>query len=94
MKDVQRLLLNFGIASKVYTNRKKAGYKGMPDGKGGEKMYFTQAGHELTISKNNLLRFQTEIGFLQAAKAEKLANALESYGNRGPYAESFVATVE
>ncbi len=94
LKDVQRMLLNFGIASKVYTNRKKAGYKGMPDGKGGEKMYYTQAGHELAVSKNNLIRFQQEIGFLQAAKSEKLAGALENYGNRGPYAETFLATVE
>lgn len=94
LKDVQRMLLNFGIASKVYTNRKKAGYKGMPDGKGGEKLYYTQAGHELVVSKSNLLRFQAEIGFLQAAKSEKLANALENYGNRGPYAETFLATIE
>ena len=36
LHDVQQLLLNFGIYSKVYANRKEAGYKAMPDGRGGE----------------------------------------------------------
>jgi ribonucleoside-diphosphate reductase alpha chain len=66
----------------------------MPDGHGGEKAYFTQAGHELVISKSNLLRFRDEIGFMASAKQEKLDGALASYGARGPYAESFTATVE
>ena len=69
---MQRLLLNFGINSKVYANRKQAGYKGMPDGRGGESLYFTRAGHELVVSKSNLLRFRGEIGFLVNAKQEKL----------------------
>lgn len=63
LHDAQRLLLNFGIYSKVYANRKQAGYKGMPNGRGGESIYFTRAGHELVISKSNLLRFRQEIGF-------------------------------
>ncbi|MEM7133291.1 MAG: ribonucleotide reductase N-terminal alpha domain-containing protein [Chloroflexota bacterium] len=94
LKEIQQLLLNFGIASKIYLDRKKAGTKAMPDGKGGYKEYFVQAGHELVISKSNLLTFQKEIDFLQADKSEKLAHALERYGNRGPYAEYFVATVD
>ena len=93
LKGVQRLLLNFGIASKIYMNRKQAGYKAMPDGKGGAKEYYAQAGHELVVSKTNLLTFQSEIGFLQMNKAEKLTQALENYGKRGPYAEYFIATV-
>jgi ribonucleoside-diphosphate reductase alpha chain len=93
LEGVQRLLLNFGIASRIYKNRKFAGYKSMPDGRGGEKTYYTQAGHELVISRNNLLRFEQEIGFLQRTKTEKLATALTSYGKRGPYSESFLATV-
>jgi ribonucleoside-diphosphate reductase alpha chain len=94
LKDVQRLLLNFGIASKVYLERKMAGYKWMPDGHGQQREYFAQAGHELVISRQNLVTFRAEIGFLQPAKAERLAAALESYGSRGPYAEYFTATVQ
>jgi ribonucleoside-diphosphate reductase alpha chain len=94
LHDVQRLLLNFGIYSKVYANRKQAGYKEMPNGRGGESMYFTRAGHELVISKSNLLRFRDEIGFLVNAKQVKFENALAAYGARGPYAEHFTATVD
>lgn len=93
LKDIQRLLLNFGIACKIYLNRKNAGYKAMPDGKGNLQNYYAQAGHELVISKNNLFTFQTEIGFLQAQKNEKLNQAISNYGSRGPYTEYFVATV-
>ena len=94
LRGVQQLLLNFGVASRIYWNRKQAGYKAMPNGKGGQSDYFTQAGHELVISKTNLLAFRDEIGFLQAAKATKLAAALDNYGARGPYAETFLATVK
>ncbi len=99
LHGVQRLLLNFGIFSKVYEERKLAGYKGMPDGRGGEKPYATRAGHELVISKRNLLRFRAEVGFVSAdestpcAKQRKLEGALAAYGARGPYSEHFVATV-
>ncbi len=94
LRDVQRLLLNFGIASKIFFDRKPGGYKEMPDGQGGHRSYYTQPGHELMISKRNLIRFQAEIGFLQEAKANKLLNALNRYGRRGPYGEYFVATVK
>ncbi|MEP0805355.1 MAG: ribonucleoside reductase class II [Chloroflexota bacterium] len=92
LKDVQRLLLNFGIASRIYENRRLAGYRMMPDGKGGSKEYFHQPQHELAISKTNLIRFANEIGFLTEAKQSKLADYL-SRMIRGPYEESFLATV-
>ncbi len=92
LKDVQRLLLNFGIASRIYENRRLAGYRPMPDGKGGTKEYFHQPQHDLAISKSSLIRFANEIGFLTEAKQSKLANYL-SRMVRGPYEESFLATV-
>jgi ribonucleotide reductase alpha subunit len=92
LKDVQRLLLNFGVASKIYENRRLAGYRPMPDGKGGTKEYFHQPQHELAISKTNLIRFANEIGFLTEVKQMKLADYL-SNKVRGPYAEPFHATV-
>lgn len=88
LQGVQQILLNFGMASRIYQDRKPAEQKTMPGG-----VYETQPGHELVISKQNLLTFQREIGFLQKAKADKLADLLESYGQRGPYSESFTATV-
>ncbi len=92
LKDVQRLLLNFGIASRIYENRRLAGYRPMPDGKGGTKEYFHQPQHDLAISKTNLIRFANEIGFLTEAKQGRLADYL-SRMVRGPYEEPFLATV-
>ncbi|HKJ37479.1 MAG TPA: LAGLIDADG family homing endonuclease, partial [Anaerolineales bacterium] len=92
LKDVQRLLLNLGVASRIYENRRLAGYRPMPDGKGGTKNYFTQPQHDLAISKTNLIRFANEIGFLTEAKQSKLVDYL-SRMVRGPYEEPFLATV-
>ncbi|WP_248896212.1 LAGLIDADG family homing endonuclease [Haloplanus halobius] len=91
--DVQQLLLNFGIASKVYENRKDAGTRELADGRGGTAEYETQAQHELVIVKDNLERFRDEIGFLLDYKNEALDQRLDTY-DRGPDSERFEATVE
>jgi ribonucleoside-diphosphate reductase alpha chain len=89
LTGVQQLLLNFGIASRIYTDRKLSEKKSMPGGD-----YVTRNGHELVVSKDNLLRFRDEIGFLHESKASKLDHLVTSYGNRGPYQEYYTATVE
>ncbi|MFP8958580.1 LAGLIDADG family homing endonuclease [Natrialbaceae archaeon A-CW3] len=91
--DVQRLLLNFGIASKLYDERREAGTKLLPDGNGGEKEYDVRAQHDLVIAKDNLVRFRDEIGFLLESKNDALRQHLEAY-DRGPYSDRFEATVE
>ncbi len=91
--DVQQLLLNFGIASKIYTNRKEAGTRELSDGRGGTKEYETKDQHELVIVKDNLERFADEIGFLLEYKNDALEQRLSEY-DRGPYSERFEATVE
>jgi ribonucleoside-diphosphate reductase alpha chain len=93
LKDVQRLLLNFGIASRIYENRRLGGLRPMPDGKGGTKDYFHLPQHDLAVSKTNLIRFANEIGFLTEAKQTKLADYL-SRMIRGPYEEPFLATIQ
>lgn len=93
LKDVQRLLLNFGIASKIYRNRTTEGTKRLPDDNGGTEEYDVKAGHELVIVKGNLVRFEEEIGFLLERKNEELRTRLDDYG-RGPYRSRFEATVE
>jgi ribonucleoside-diphosphate reductase alpha chain len=92
LKDVQKLLLNFGISSHIYENRRAGGYRLMPDGKGGEKEYYHQLQHDLAISKMNLFHFEQHIGFLSESKRSKLAHYLNRM-HRGPYKESFLATV-
>ncbi len=93
LKGVQRLLLNFGIASKIYEDRHEEGLQEMPDGNGGTAMYERAADHDLVIAKDNLCRFRDEIGFLLDSKNEALAARLDSY-DRGPYSEPFEATVD
>ena len=93
LEDIQRLLINFGIASRIYLNRRKAQKRMLPDGKGGLKEYQCQAYHELNISKQNVAVFAEQIGFLQEAKQQKLENAIGLL-QRGFMAESFTARVK
>lgn len=64
LEQVQLLLLGFGIKSKIYENRRKAGYALLPDGNGGFKEYPTKTMHSLRISRNSRVKFEKEIGFL------------------------------
>ncbi len=93
LEGVQRVLLNFGIASHIYKNRRNAGMRDLPDGKGGTASYHSQTYHDLMISRNNLLPFAKQIGFLTTEKQSKLEDALSLF-KRGPYQEDFLATFE
>ncbi|HSC30217.1 MAG TPA: ribonucleotide reductase N-terminal alpha domain-containing protein, partial [Gemmatimonadaceae bacterium] len=70
LEDVQRLLLNFGIVSKLYL-RREAHDKLMPNGKGGQTRYACAPQYELVLDKENRDRFVRTIGFLSVAKQQK-----------------------
>ena len=70
LHEVQTLLQNFGISSKLRL-RRKAGRKLMPDGHGGMKEYAHKAQYELILDKINRDRFLLRIGFLSPAKQAK-----------------------
>ena len=93
LRDVQRMLLNFGIFSRLYANRHPVRTGRLPDGRGGMSEYECQADHDLVISRAGLTTFAKEIGFLLAMKQDRLVRALGSY-TRGPYREPFVARVK
>ncbi len=93
LEQAQMLLLNFGIASKIYRNRHSEAQRMLPDGRGGSKFYQCQAYHELAIAKENVLTFVEEIGFLQTAKQHKLDDFVQRL-TRGFNRESFVATIK
>ncbi len=92
LQSVQRMLLRLGVASVIYTDRRKQDVSLLPDGKGGSKEYAVKAQHELVISGNNLKQFQALIGFADSDKSARLQTLLNGY-RRELNRERFVARV-
>ncbi|TDA69799.1 MAG: TSCPD domain-containing protein [Clostridia bacterium] len=92
LRAVQRMLLRLGIASTIYEDRRPAGGRPMPDGKGGTREYQVKAQHELVITGDNLARFAGQISFGDVEKEQKLELLLKAY-RRDMNRERFVATV-
>lgn len=92
LKAVQRILLRFGIFSKIYVNRRGRGLTKMPNGKGGTKEYVYKPQHELIISNANMRLFYEKVGFGDSDKKTELDKAPRSY-KRIMNRERFVATV-
>ncbi|MFM9912716.1 MAG: LAGLIDADG family homing endonuclease [Methylophilaceae bacterium] len=93
LEAAQRMLLRLGVVSRLYRNRRDAGSAMLPDGRGGSREYATQAQHELVISGDNLLRYQSLIGFADSDKSARLQMLLANY-RRELNRERFVARVE
>lgn len=92
LRSAQRMLQRLGIVSTLYTERRHAGLRLMPDGKGEQQIYETQAQHELVISGENLRTFAETVGFADTDKAERLQAALAGY-KRDLNRERFTVTV-
>ncbi len=94
LQEVQQLLLNFGIFSRIFRDRKPNQRTALlPDGKGGRKEYAVRPLHELHVGGGSLVRFARQIGFLTERKQAVVEHAVESY-TKGPYPEKFVGYVE
>ncbi|MBU4086418.1 MAG: intein-containing adenosylcobalamin-dependent ribonucleoside-diphosphate reductase, partial [Nanoarchaeota archaeon] len=80
LKDVQILLLGFGIKSKIYQNRRAGKTSALlPDGKGGLREYEVKETHSLRISREGRIKFEKLIGFMpESPKFEKLKILNES----------------
>ncbi|MBC7160550.1 MAG: hypothetical protein H5U26_00380 [Immundisolibacter sp.] len=70
LKDVQMLLANFGIFSRIHKRRDEQD-RLLPDGKGSHKLYHCKADYELIIDGESRDRFMHEIGFLSENKTAK-----------------------
>lgn len=92
LEAVQRMLLRLGVVSSLYTERRAAGHSLLPNGKGEQQLYPTQAQHELVITGDNLAEFAEQVGFADSAKAEQLQRLLSGY-RRQLNRERFTATV-
>ena len=88
----QRMLSRLGIVSKVYQNRKDAGYHLLPDGRGGQASYYCQATHELIISRTSLRQYAAVIGFDDPEKAATLDEIVGSF-TRVAYRDRFESPI-
>jgi ribonucleotide reductase alpha subunit len=93
LQDVQVLLSNFGIMARLH-QRRNAGERLLPDGKGGHAMYPHHAQYELIIGKANRDRFAETIGFLQSEKQDKLRAFIQGKkraSNRETYQDTILS---
>ncbi|HYY88261.1 MAG TPA: LAGLIDADG family homing endonuclease, partial [Chloroflexota bacterium] len=93
LQSVQRMLLRLGIISTIYAERRPAGPRQLPDGRGGAASYWCRAGHELVIGSDNVHEFARAVGFSDPTKAARLESLLAAY-RRTPNRERFTAAVE
>jgi intein/homing endonuclease len=93
LQKVQRMLLRLGIVSSLYKNRRDAGYRLLPDGKGGSKLYFCLAQHELVIANDNIVKFRDIIGFEEPEKKQRLNDLINNFKRR-PNRERFTVIVD
>ncbi|WP_337867570.1 LAGLIDADG family homing endonuclease [Meiothermus sp.] len=91
LKDVQLLLLNFGIFGCIY-HRRTAGHKALPDGRGGLREYPVADQYELIIGAESRDRFAEVIGFALPEKQAKLLEFVTGR-SRGPNRQRFEVTV-
>ena len=92
LEAAQRMLLRLGIASVIHTNRRGAGVREFPDGRGGVAIYPTAPQHELVIAGDNLAQFARLVGFSDRAKGRRLDVILSGY-TRSLNRERFCAEV-
>ncbi|HEX5504535.1 MAG TPA: LAGLIDADG family homing endonuclease [Thermomicrobiales bacterium] len=91
LEDVQQLLLNLGIVTRIH-ERRPAMVRLLPGSDRAPREYQTNAQFELMIDKENRERFAREIGFLSAAKQRRVDDYTAN-ATRGAYRERFITTV-
>ncbi len=96
LRQVQLLLLGFGIKAKLYENRRAGrGESLLPDGRGGSKIYPVQEMHSLRISRSSRLIFEREVGFHPASpKAAALRSLNDAVGTYHDELTDPVETIE
>jgi ribonucleoside-diphosphate reductase alpha chain len=96
LRQVQVLLLGFGVKSKLYTERRGGVLAAvLPDGKGGSKLYPVQPMYSLRVSRSSRFVFEREIGFDPASpKAAALARLNAEVGVYRDEMTDAVASIE
>ncbi len=98
LRQVQVLLLSFGVRSKLVQNRRPLGADRnglltalMPDGRGGVEERRVEQTHSLRICRSSRMRFQQEVGF--AAGSEKAAQLRAANAQLRAYRDRMVDAV-
>ena len=92
LEQVQVLLLNFGIKSKLYKNRRGGAASSFcPDGKGGLANDNVHEMHLLRVSRGSRMRFEQAIGFHPSSR--KAAALAELNATVAAYSERMTDTV-
>jgi ribonucleoside-diphosphate reductase alpha chain len=95
LADVQILLQNFGVVSRLYA-RGRAGKRLLPDGRGGTALYECREVFELVVNRPNLARFMRSVRLF--GRKDRLAqDLLDSVGWNSRKPERFqtrVVTIE
>jgi ribonucleoside-diphosphate reductase alpha chain len=94
LRQVQQILLGFGVRAKIYRDRRVVGQTTalLPDGKGGRKEYPVQQIHSLRIGKASRVVFQESIGFI--AESDKSAALAKLNREVAAYTEPMTDKVE
>ncbi|MBI1797463.1 MAG: vitamin B12-dependent ribonucleotide reductase [Candidatus Eisenbacteria bacterium] len=77
LRQVQLLLLGFGIKAKLYAERRGGTTEAiLPDGKGGSRSYPVREMYSLRVSRTSRLIFEREIGFDPASQKAVTLNEI------------------
>ncbi len=88
LRQVQLLLLAFGIKAKLYRDRRVAGRTMalLPDGQGGRREYPVDQVHSLRVRRSSRQVFEEEIGFVpgspKSAQLAELNREVSAYADR------------
>ena len=93
LQAAQRMLARLGVIATIYSERRPAQCRHLPDGRGGTKEYDVRAQHELVIANDNVVRFADLISFADADKSARLRRLMDGY-RRSANRERFWAEVE
>ena len=92
LQAVQRMLLRFGIAATIRTERRPVRLHALSDGRSGRCDDVGGADHDLVIAGEDMGRFARVIGFTDGEKSQRLHAALAG-GARRPGRDCFTARV-
>ena len=95
LKQVQLMLLNFGIKTRIYDRRRDASSKFSYVDKYGKKKTYVSDGilYELQVSKNNIPAFLKKIGFMCGRHGDKLKK-IESHSFYRDVFDDEVSSIE